>query len=72
MPANSSSPPVGADGDMAGKVMNGIMACTEPKRCSAALFKRYVLEYHPELGTGDKPARLRKALQRAVDRGDIR
>lgn len=59
------------DDDMIGKVVNAIMACSEPKQCSAALLKNYVVEFHPTFKVGDHPNKFKKAIDRAESSGDL-
>ena len=60
-----------SDDDMIGKVVNAIMACTEPKQCSAGLLKNYVVEFHSEFGVTQKSSRFKKAIERAENCGDL-
>ena len=62
-----------ADEDMTGMVINAIMACTEPKMCSANLLKKYVVEWYSEkFKVADRPHLFRKAIDRAVANQEIK
>ena len=56
---------------MIGKVVNAIMACTEPKQCSAGLLKNYVVEFHPDFKVAERPKSFRSAVERAEQSGDL-
>ena len=57
-----------SDDDLTGQVTNALVACTEPKQCSATLLKSYVQEYHPEFKIAEKPHLFKKALERGIQR----
>ncbi|ELT96877.1 hypothetical protein CAPTEDRAFT_224518 [Capitella teleta] len=60
------------DDELAGKITNAIMASHEPKQCSFGLLKRYVAKYHPDFKVEERPSRMRKAVERALDQGLLR
>lgn len=60
-----------ADDDLTGKVMNAIVACTEPKQSSALLLKKYVQDYHPNFRVAERPHLFKMSLQRAVNKNMI-
>ena len=61
-----------SDDDLVGQVTNALIACTEPKQCSATLLKSYLIEYHPEFDIQNKPYLFKKALERALKKNIIR
>lgn len=61
-----------SDDDLFGMVINAIMACTEPKQCSALLLKKYMLDYYPEFKVADRPNLFKKALDRGTSKEIVR
>lgn len=54
------------------QISQALVACNEPKQASALLIKKYITEYHPNLGVEERPHLLRNALERASSKGVIR
>ena len=60
------------DDNMNSKIANSIIACNEPKKASALLIKKYVIEYHPDFKVADKPNLFKRALERAINKNQLR
>jgi len=52
--------------------MNAIVACSDPKICSAKLLRNYIVTYHSKFNILEKPFLFKHALERAIHRGTIR
>lgn len=60
------------DDDLMGMITNAIMASHEPKQCSAAMLKRYIVKYHPKFKVAERPNLLKKAIERALEKNIIK
>ena len=54
------------DDDLTGMITNALVACTEPKVSSAALLKKYIIEYHSDFKVAERPAKFLHAIDRAT------
>jgi len=61
-----------ADDDLIGMVMNAMVACNDPKVCSAKVIREYITEYHPDLKVAERPYVFKQALLRAAGDGTLK
>ncbi len=59
-----------SDDDTVGKIVNAMVACTDPKTCSARLIRQYVMDFHPHLRA--ETGHFKRSLLTAVEQGTLR